>query len=359
LASLFSLLAKKGQILLTSLHAPWWIIGSLIDGLFFGVGAVISVMLPPVVIFFILFALMEDFGFIPRVAFNLDKVMQKLGSQGKQCLTCMMSYGCNIVGVTSSRIISNEKDRLVSILTSSLIICNGRFGPGIALAILLFGRYALPVMFSLVLLSLVAYFAVTLILNKTVFRHQSAGFMLELPPYRRPQFSKVIWRTLVDRVSHVMVRALAIAAPAALLIWIMGNVPPGQPFENTVIGVLVHSFEPLGQIWGLDGEMIASLLFTLPAKEIVIPSLAMTYGLQSSLMESEQIFTFLSGYWSSLSAYTFLIFYMLYLPCLVTIWAIWKETKNLKWTILSLIISLFAAIIFASLIFVVGTVLGF
>jgi ferrous iron transport protein B len=139
----------------------------------------------------------------------------------------------------------------------------------------------------------------------------------------------------------------------------MGNIPFGQPFEKTVIGVLVKSLEPLGQIWGMDGEMIIALLFTLPAKEIVIPSLAMTYGLQSSLMESEQILTFLSGYWSSLSAYTFLVFYMLYLPCFVTIWAIWKETRDLKWTILSLIASLLTAIIITSFVFFVGTLLGF
>ncbi len=359
LASLFSWLATKGQILLSTVNAPWWITGLLIDGLFFGVSTVIAVMLPPVVIFFILFALMEDFGFIPRVAFNLDKVMQKIGSQGKQCLTCMMSYGCNIVGVTSSRIIGNEKDRLVSIMTSPLIICNGRFGPGITLTILLFGRYALPIMFSLVLLSLLAYFSVTFILNKTIFCHESVSFMLELPPYRCPQFGRVILRTLVDRVTHVMVRAIAIAAPAALLIWIMGNMPPGQPFEKTAIGVLVNSLEPLGRIWGMDGEMIAALLFTLLAKEIVVPSLAMTYGLQSNLMESEHVLSFLSGYWSSLSAYTFLVFYMLYLPCLVTMWVIWKETKNFKWTILSLIASLVTAIIITTLVSIVGTMLGY
>jgi ferrous iron transport protein B len=156
-----------------------------------------------------------------------------------------------------------------------------------------------------------------------------------------------------------MVRAVAIAAPAALLIWIMGNMPPGQPFEKTAIGVLVNGLEPLGRIWGMDGERITALLFTLPAKEIVVPSLAMTYGLQSNLMESEQVLSFLSWHWSSLSAYTFLVFYMLYLPCLVTIWAIWKETKNFKWTFLSLIASLVSAIIITTLVFVVGTMLGF
>jgi ferrous iron transport protein B len=359
LESGFNLLAYNLRLWLTSLNAPWWVTGSLIDGVIFGVGTVISVMLPPMVIFFILFALMEDFGFIPRVAFNLDKIMQATGSQGKQCLTCMMSYGCNIVGVMSSRIIDNEKDRLVSILTSPLIICNGRFGPSIALTILLFGEYALPVMLSLVLLSLIAYFSATLILNKTFLRHEPTGFMLELPPYRRPQIGKLVRRALVDRVAHVMIRAIQIAAPATLLIWIMGNVPPGQPFEKTLIGVLVNGLSPLGQPWHLDGEMIAALLFTLPAKEIVVPSLAMTYGLQTNLAGSGQILAFISSHWSLLSAYAFLVFYTLYLPCLATLWAIWKETRSLKWTILSLIVSLLTAMIITALVYTVGSALGY
>ena len=357
LAYWFSLAAYNGRLLLESLNVPWWIIGLLIDGLVFGIGTVIAVMLPPMVIFFVLFALMEDFGFIPRVAFNLDKVMQALGSQGKQCLTCMISYGCNVVGVISSRIISNEKDRLISIMTSPLIICNGRLGPSIALAILFFGNNALWVMFSLIIISLAAYFLVTFILNKIFFRHESSVFMMELPPYRRPQVAKVVWRTLVDRVTHVMVRAIVIAAPAVLLIWLMGNIPPGQPFENTAIGILVNSLAPLGQKLGLDGEMLTALLFSLPAKEIVIPSLAMTYGLQTSLMESENIFAFISGSWSFLTAYAFLVFYMLYLPCLVTVWAIWKETRSLKWTMLSFIASLITAILITVLIYSIGSAL--
>lgn len=358
LASGVTMLAHGTRTWLTGLDAPWWITGSLVDGLLFGVGTVVSVMLPPMVIFFVLFALMEDFGLIPRVAFNLDRVMQALGSQGKQCLTCMMSYGCNVVGVTSTRIIDSEKDRLVSILTSPLIICNGRFGPGIALAILFFGGYATPVMFSLVLLSLSAYFCATFVLNKTIFRGERAGFMLELPPYRRPQIRKVIWRALVDRVTHVMLRAIGIAAPAALVIWIMGNVPPGQPYDKTAIGLLVNTLAPLGHIWGLDGEMIAALFFSLPAKEIVIPSLAMTYGLQTSLMESEGILTFLTGHWSIFSAYTFLVLYMLFLPCLVTVWAVWKETRSVKWTMLGVVVSFVTAALITTLVYAVGSALG-
>jgi ferrous iron transport protein B len=154
-----------------------------------------------------------------------------------------------------------------------------------------------------------------------------------------------------------MLRAIEFAAPAALLIWIMGNIPHGQPFENTIIGIIVNGLAPIGQMWNLDGEMITALLFALPAKEIVVPSLSMAYGLQTSLMESEQILTFISSHWSFLSAYTFLVLYMLYLPCLVTIWAIWKETRNIKWTLLSVIVSLVTALIITTLVYAVGTIL--
>jgi len=359
LSSLFSFAAHNGRLWLTSLSTPWWVKGLLIEGLFLGVGTVVSVMLPPMVIFFILFALMEDSGFIPRVAFNLDRAMQALGSQGKQCLTCMMSYGCNVVGVMSSRIISNKKDRLVSIMTSPLIICNGRFGPSIALSLVVFGKYASPVMFSIALFSLFVYFSVTFIMNKVFFRRDSTDFMLELPPYRRPQIAKVVWRALVERVTHVMVRAIGIAAPASILVWIMGNIPPGQPFENTMIGVLVRSLAPFGQILGLDGEMVVALLFSLPAKEVVIPSLAMTYGLQTSLAESEQVLEFISSRWSFLQAYAFLLFFALYLPCSVTTWAIWKETRSIKWTTLSLVISLVTAVMITALTYTLGLALGY
>lgn len=251
-----------------------------------------------------------------------------------------MSFGCNVTGVMASRIIENRTIQLVSILTSPLIICSGGYGAGIALVIVLFSEQALPVMLSLIILSLGAASLATLILNKTLFRGEPGSFVLEMPPYRQPKWGQVAWRALVDRVATTMWRAVEFAGPASLLIWILGHLPPGVPFEQTAVGQLVHMLDPLGSPFGLTGEMLTALLFTLPAKEIVGPALAMTYGLQATLVPSEQVLNYLPKVWSPLSAYAFMVFFTLYMPCLVTLWAVWKETQSLKWTFTAVGVSL-------------------
>ncbi len=348
-------LAHASRAWLQGIGAPWWVTGALVDGVLVGTGTVIAVMLPPMIIFFSLFALMEDMGFVPRVAFNLDRVMKAVGSQGKQCLICMMDFGCNVTGVLTTRIIDNEKDRLVAILTSPLVICNGRFGAGIVLAVLFFQDKALLAMLALVGISLGSVFVVTWVLNNSIFRKEPGGVVLELPPYRKPQWGKVLWDSLWVQTGRVVLRAIEIAAPASLVIWILGNVPHGVPFQETLVGRLVRLLAPLGTPFHLTGEMMTSLLFTLPAKEIVIPSLAMTYGLQQSLQDSTQVLKFLRAQWSPLTAFTFLTFYMLYMPCLVTIWATWKETKSLKWTVASILIPLSMAVAVTMLVYHIGT----
>jgi len=359
LEALFSWLVGAARTWLVSVQAPWWVTGALVDGFIVGVGTVITVMLPPMIILFTAFALLEDLGLLPRVAFNLDRLMQMVGSQGKQTLTWGMSFGCNVTGVMASRIIENKKVQLAAILTSPLIICSGGYGAGIALVIALFGDRALPVMLSLVFLSLGAASLATLILNKTLFRGEPGGFVMELPPYRRPKWGQVIRRALVDRVAHTMSRAVEFAGLASLLIWLLGNLPPGAPFERTAVGHLVGALAPLGRPFGLTGEMLTALLFTLPAKEIVVPALAMTYGLQTTLVESEQVLNYLPQVWTPLSSYTFVVFFMLYLPCLVTVWATWKETRNLKWTLMSLLVPLVTASVITFLVYQGGRFLGF
>ncbi len=359
LDAFFSWLIPAVRTWLTSVQAPWWLTGALVDGFMVGVGTVITVMLPPMFILFTAFALLEDLGLLPRIAFNLDRPMQALGSQGKQTLTWGMSFGCNVTGVMASRIIENKKIQLVSILTSPLIICSGGYGAGIALVIALFDDRALSVMLSLVLLSLGAASLATLILNKTIFRGEPGGFVLEMPPYRKPKWGQVAWRALVDRVAHTMWRAVEFAGPASVLIWLLGNLPTGVPFEQTAVGWLVRTLAPLGHPFGLTGEMLTALLFTLPAKEIVVPALAMTYGLQTNLVESEQVLDYLPQAWTALSSYTFVVFFMLYLPCLVTVWAIWKETRSLKWTLLGLLVPLTAASAITFLVYQGGRLLGF
>lgn len=355
----FSWLIGAARTWLVSVQAPWWVIGALVDGLMMGTGTVIAAMLPPMIILFVAFALLEDLGLLPRMAFNLDRPMQTLGSQGKQIITWGMSFGCNVTGVMAARIIENKKVRLASILTSPLIICSGRYGAGVALAIVLFGDGALPVMLSLVFLSLGAAALATLGLNKTLFRGEPGSFVLEMPPYRKPQFWQVIWRALRDRVALTMWRAVEFAAPATLLIWALGNIPRGVPFEQTAIGWLVRTLAPLGRPWGLSGAMLTALLFALPAKEIIVPALAMTYGLQTSLAESEQVLAYLPQAWTPLASYTFLVFFMLYLPCLVTVWATWKETRSLKWTLWGLAVPLVMASLITFFVYQGGRLLGF
>jgi ferrous iron transport protein B len=355
----FSWLIGAARAWLTSIQAPWWVTGALVDGFTVGVGTVITVMLPPMIILFTAFALMEDLGLLPRIAFNLDRPMQALGSQGKQTLTWGMSFGCNVTGVMASRIIENRKVQLAAILTSPLIICSGGYGAGIALTIALFGDRALPVMLSLVFLSLGAAALATLILNKTLFRGEPGGFVLEMPPYRKPKWGQVALRALVDRVAHTMWRAVEFAGPASLLIWLLGNLPPGAPFEQTAVGWLVHTLAPLGRPWGMNGEMMTALLFTLPAKEIVVPALGMTYGLQTTLVESEGILNYLPQAWTPLSSYTFMVFFMLYLPCLVTVWATWKETRSVKWTLMGFLVPLVMASVMTFLVYEGGRLLGF
>jgi ferrous iron transport protein B len=270
-----------------------------------------------------------------------------------------MSFGCNVTGVLTCRIIENAKDRIVAIITSPLILCNGRFGAGLALIILFFGDRALLVTLVFLAISVGAMLLATWVLNRLLFREEPGGFVMELPPYRTPKWGQVIWRTLVHQVGHTMGRAVMIAAPATFLIWLLGNLPPGAPFERTAVGWLVRVLRPLGHPLGLSGEMLTALIFTLPAKEIVVPSLAMTYGLQTTLGGSGAVLDYLARTWTPLVAFSFLTFYMLYLPCLVTVWATWKETRSAKWTLMSLLVPLTIAGAITVLVYQVGRVLRF
>lgn len=184
--------------------------------------------------------------------------MRAVGSQGKHTLVAMMSFGCHVTGVLSSRIIENPKDRIISVVTSPLILCNGRFGAGLALIILFFGRHALLVTLVYMAMSVAAMLAATWMLKKMLFRREPTGFVMELPPYRKPKWGQVIWRTLVQQVGHTMGRAIRIAAPATLVMWAVGNIPRDVPFPETTIGRLVAALEPLGRPLGLNGEMMAS-----------------------------------------------------------------------------------------------------
>ena len=360
LGAALSWLVELARQALVYTGAPPWLEASVVDGVLFGTSAVIAVMLPPMVILFTVFNILEDVGFIPRVAFNLDRLMRAMGSQGKHVLVLAMSLGCNVTGVLSSRVIENEKDRLLAIITNPLVLCSGRFGAATALAIVLFADASVSVLLSLAVLSLATALLATFVLSKTILRGEPRGFVMELPPYRMPQWRTIVRRTLIDQVGHVLLRAVLFAAPAAAIIWALGNLPVGAPFEETAIGTLVGWLDPAGRPFGLTGEMLTALFFALPAKEIIVPSLAMTHGVQSTLAETpESVLTRLSQQYSPLTSYAFMVFFMLYLPCLVTVWAAWKETRSVKWVAMSLAVPLVTASAVTVLVYQGGRLLGF
>lgn len=327
---------------------PWWLRGVLIDGVLLGLGSVLSVMFPPMLIFFVLYTLLEDFGLIPRVAFNLDKLMQKVGSQGKHCLSCMVSYGCNIPGVLATRVIEDPRVRLIAILTAALNPCNGRWGNLLPLSLLLFGAWAPLALVGLIVISFLAVLLGSWILSRTFLRGEAPLFVMELPPYRKPSLKKLLIHTVWERAVQVQYRALIVAAPFCALIWILSNLPVNAPFDETVTGHLVRWLGLLGKPLGLDGSMVTACLFALPAKEIALASLAITYGLQRTLDEPSAVLDFLATNWAPLEAFTFLVFYALYLPCAYTFVVQAKEAGHWKWAVFAGLFQLGIAILFTA-----------
>ncbi len=326
-----SWLMANARQLATAVGLPWWLRGVVIDGVLLGVGSVFAVMFPPLLIFYMLYAVLEDFGLVPRIAFNLDKLMQKVGSQGKHCLSCMVSYGCNIPGVLATRVIEDPSVRLIAILTSALNPCNGRWGNLLPLSLLLFGKWAPLVLVALITISFTAVLLGSWILSRTFLKGEAPLFVLELPPYRKPSFRKLIVNTVWERAVQTQYRALVVAAPFCALIWLLSNLPVNAEFEQTVTGHLVAWLGVIGKPLGLDGSMLAACLFALPAKEIALASLAITYGLQRTLDEPATVLDFLRANWMPLEAFTFLVFYALYLPCAYTFFVQAKEAGNWKW----------------------------
>ncbi|GBC98477.1 Fe(2+) transporter FeoB [bacterium HR17] len=326
----------------------WWLKGVLVDGVLLGVGSVFAVMFPPMLIFYLLYAVLEDFGLVPRIAFNLDKVMQKVGSQGKHCLSCMVSYGCNIPGVLATRVIEDPRVRLIAILTAALNPCNGRWGNLLPLSLLLFGKWAPLVLVALIAISFTAVLFGSWLLSHTVLKGTTTLFVLELPPYRKPSLRKLLVNTVWERAVQTQYRALLIAAPFCALIWLLSNLPVGAPFERTVTGNLVATLDVAGKPLGLDGSMLTACLFALPAKEIALASLAITYGLQRTLDEPAAVLDFLRAHWSPLAAFTFLVFYALYLPCAYTFVVQAKEAGHWKWAVFAGAFQLSVAVLFTA-----------
>lgn len=334
---------------LKNIGLPKFIYGPLVFGVYRVVAWVISVMLPPMAIFFPLFTLLEDFGYLPRVAFNLDKYFQKCNACGKQALTMCMGFGCNAAGVTGCKIIDSPRERLIAILTNNFVPCNGRFPTIIAtitmFLVMGFGGGFLSSLFSAFILALVIILGVFItilaskILSETLLKGIPSSFTLELPPYRVPQVGTVIVRSIFDRTIFVLGRAVVVAAPAGIIIWILANINFG---DMSILNHLVNFLEPLARLMGLDGVILTAFLLGLPANETVVPIIIMTYLSKGSLLEIDDINVMrnllVNNGWTIITAINVILFSLMHWPCGTTLLTIHKETGSIKWTVISFIL---------------------
>lgn len=342
------LLSDKLTEMLFSVNCPIWLEGILIQGVYKVLAWVISVMLPPMAIFFPLFTILEDLGYLPRVAFNLDKRFKSCGACGKQSLTMCMGFGCNAAAIVGCRIISSPRERIIAILTNNFVPCNGRFPTLIAIISMFFvGVVATPFqsLFSTILLIIVILlgvfmtFAISRFLTRTILKGETSSFTLELPPYRKPQISKIIVRSIFDRTLCVLGRAVVVAAPVGLVIWIMANITVG---DASILAHCSNFLDPFAQIFGLDGVILLAFILGLPANEIVVPIIIMCYMCTGSLTELDNIDSmkqlFVENGWTWITAISTILFMLFHWPCSTTLLTIKKETQSLKWTALSFVI---------------------
>ncbi|NLM52251.1 MAG: ferrous iron transport protein B [Firmicutes bacterium] len=367
LATIFFHVERYLTFFLHWLGAPALVHEILIHGVYRTLAWVVSVMLPPMAIFFPLFTLLEDLGYLPRVAFNLDHYFKKACAHGKQALTMCMGFGCNAAGVIACRIIDSPRERLLAILTNNFVPCNGRFPTLIALAgIFLVGSAgifsslaATIAVLSTIILGILLTFLTSRLLSSTILKGLPSSFTLELPPYRKPQIGKIIIRSIFDRTLFVLGRAVAIAAPAGLIIWVMAN------FSVQGQSLLAHCAQflhPFAQLMGLDGYILMAFILGLPANEIVIPILIMGYMAESSMLELDSLLElkqlFLDHGWTWVTAVCMMLFTLNHWPCGTTLWTIRKETQSFKWTLLSFIIPTVTGIIICFLVAQGARILG-
>ena len=331
--------------------APWWLTGFIWHGVYRGLAWVISVMLPPMAIFFPVFTILEDLGYLPRVAFNMDWLFRKAGAHGKQALTMTMGFGCNAAGVIATRVIDSPRERLIAILTNNFVPCNGRFPTLIMLGTIFVGAAFPAALASLaaagavvgvVLIGIAFTLLASWLLANTVLRGEASAFTLELPPYRRPSIMRILYTSLIDRTIFVLGRAILTAAPAGAVIWVLANVNwNGMSLAGHSAGFL----DPLGQALGLDGVIMLAYVIAIPANEIVVPTLLMVYmgtGMMSDVTSYDQIRELLvvEHGWTMLTAVNLMLFSVLHNPCATTILTIWKETRSRKWTVIGTLMPL-------------------
>jgi ferrous iron transport protein B len=346
-----------GRALFNQVGFPWWITGFFWDGVYLGLAWVISVMLPPMMIFFPAYTFLEDLGYLPRVAFNMDWMFKKTGAHGKQSLTMAMGFGCNAAGVIATRVIDSPRERLIAILTNNFVPCNGRFPTLIMLATVFVAAAFPPALTSfiaagavvaVVLIGIAFTFLASWILSRTVLKGEASAFTLELPPYRRPNITRILYTSIIDRTIFVLWRAMQTAAPAGAIIWILANVTIG---DSNLARVIADWLNPFGLLLGLDGVIILAYIIAIPANEIVVPTMMMVYMGTGMMVNgptnNSEIFNLLvnGNGWTMLTAVNLMLFALLHNPCATTIMTIYKETKSLKWATLSVVMTLGTAIV--------------
>ena len=347
LSSLLFSLGDKMSEWLFSVNAPLWVESLLIQGIYKVLAWVVSVMLPPMAIFFPLFTLLEDFGYLPRIAFNLDRCFKCSGTCGKQAITMAMGLGCNACGVTGCSIIDSPREKLIAILTNVFTPCNGRFPTIIAVITLFFvtaegiggSLLSAAMLLGVILFGVAVTLGGSFILSKTILKGTPSSYTLELPPYRKPQICRVLVHSFLDRTIFVLGRACTAAIPCGLLIWLGANINIGG---NSVLSVISDFLDPLGQLMGLDGVILAAFIFGFPANEIVVPIILMSYLSQGSLVDMSDISSLrellTANGWTTGTAVSMLIMTICHFPCATTCLTIKKETDSMKWTALSILL---------------------
>lgn len=370
LSWMFGLGQEKLESLFIMWRFPQIVSSLLINGVYQTVTWIISVMLPPMAIFFPLFTLLEDLGVLPRIAFNLDNFFKKAGTCGKQALTMCMGFGCNAAGVIGCRIMRSTRERLIAIVTNCFVPCNGRFPLLITIATIFFvGQFngivgslvSTGVVLTVILLGIVLSLFISKILSVTLLKGESSGFILELPPYRKPQIGSILVRSVLDRTLFVLGRAISSAIPAGIVIWIMANI---QIDGTSMISYIAYFFDPIAKIMGLDGYILTAFIFGIPANEIVLPILLMMYMKSGCLIDISDSFRIgeilIENGWTMLTAINVMIFTILHFPCMTTLLTIKKETNSSKWVWISFLIPTACGIIVCILtnaLFNIGKVL--
>lgn len=345
LSNLFNLLKAKIIWLFDYFYAPSWVKNLFVDGVYQTLAWVVAVMLPPMAIFFPLFTFLEDLGYLPRIAFNLDKCFKKCCTSGKQALTICMGFGCNAAGVVGCRIISSPRERLIAILTNNFVPCNGRFPFLITLSTIFIGSFFAKSLSSfvstafvllLILLGIWLTLVISKLLSKTLLKGFPSSFILELPPYRKPQIGKILVRSLLDRTLFVLARAVAVAAPTGLVIWIFANV---TICDFSILVHIANFLEPFAKLMGFDGYILLAFILGFPANEIVLPIILMSYMSTGALVNLDDTLAIgnilVQNGWTLLTGINAMLFSLLHFPCSTTLMTIKKETNSWKWTLLA------------------------